>query len=183
MQLTPLGRTAIIDGEIDTLTDVQWSGAASLLIFSIASLIVFIPTACCTSKDPRYWALKTFFGSSIGVGNDCAAKRQSCMNCNKTQLHPSLTMSHATLSILRWQICRTHCSLRRWVGAIASIQLHRALYHDFLANVPVGRKKQNGFVGLESSRSLFVTARLPQCVGNSSRRRFTSKHVTHMDSC
>lgn len=54
IQLTPLGRTAIIDGEMDTFTDVQQSGAASPLIFSIASLIVFIPTACCTSEQPRY---------------------------------------------------------------------------------------------------------------------------------
>jgi hypothetical protein len=52
--LTPLGRTAIIEGEIDTFTEVQLSGAASLLIFSMASFMVFMPTACCTSLHPRY---------------------------------------------------------------------------------------------------------------------------------
>lgn len=69
---TPLGRTAIIDGEMDTLTLVQLSGAVSALTFSMASLMVFMPTACWTSQQPRYWALRTFFGSSIGVGKDCA---------------------------------------------------------------------------------------------------------------
>lgn len=53
-QLTPLGRTAIIDGEMETFTDVQHSGAASALILMMASLMVFIPTACCTSEQPRY---------------------------------------------------------------------------------------------------------------------------------
>jgi hypothetical protein len=53
-QLTPLGRTAIIDGEIDTFTDVQLSGATSPPIFMMASFIVFMPTACCTSEQPRY---------------------------------------------------------------------------------------------------------------------------------
>lgn len=50
-----------------------------------------------------------------------------------------LTMSHPALSIFCRQICRSHGSFRWWVRA-ASIQLHRPLNHDFLANVPVGEK-------------------------------------------
>lgn len=70
--LTPLGRIEITEGEIETFTDSQLSGCFSALTLSIASLITFIPTANVTSVPPRYCALSTFLGSSMGVGNDCA---------------------------------------------------------------------------------------------------------------
>jgi hypothetical protein len=65
---------AITLGEIDTFAFNQFSGGTSEMIFSIASLSTVIPTACCTSVNPKYCALSTFFGSSIGVGKDCAEK-------------------------------------------------------------------------------------------------------------
>lgn len=52
-------------------------------------------------------------------------------------------MSHSTLTIFRWQVCRTNSSLSRWVWTIASVQLHWPLNHDFLANIPIGRRNNN----------------------------------------
>lgn len=97
LQPTPLGRTAIIEGEMDTLTLVQLSGAASALTFSMASLMVFIPTACWTSQQPRYWALRTFFGSSMGVGKDCAVEGKKSMSLELYSMH-----------------CYSPCLIRRW---------------------------------------------------------------------
>lgn len=72
-------------------TTVTFSHCARLLsrsCVSMAVLITSMPVGCATSIDPKYSALSTFFGSSIGVGNDCAIKlgilrRNQWENANK----------------------------------------------------------------------------------------------------
>ena len=64
----------IIDGATATLTERHLSVGTVDTSLSIASFSISIPVARDTCVQPRYCARRTFFGSSMGVGNDWARK-------------------------------------------------------------------------------------------------------------
>ena len=64
----------IIEGATATLTAHHLSVGRVDTSLSIASLSISIPVALDTCVEPRYCARRTFFGSSMGVGNDWARK-------------------------------------------------------------------------------------------------------------
>lgn len=47
-----------------------------IVMTSMAAFSVSMPVGWFTSVEPKYWAFNTFFGSSIGVGNDCANEQK-----------------------------------------------------------------------------------------------------------
>jgi len=64
----------IMEGATATFTERHFSLGTVDISLSIASLSISIPVARDTCVEPRYCARRTFFGSSIGVGNDWAGK-------------------------------------------------------------------------------------------------------------
>ena len=73
MELTVLV-IVIVDGATATETDFQGRGFSSDTT-SIAAFNTSIPVGFVTCTTPTYWDRITFFGSSIGVGNDWAEKK------------------------------------------------------------------------------------------------------------
>lgn len=65
----------IMLGATATFTFSHWSGRELFMAASMAELSTAIPVGWATSADPKYWALSTFFGSSIGVGKDWAESK------------------------------------------------------------------------------------------------------------
>lgn len=64
----------IMEGATATFTERHFSVGTLDISLSIALLSISIPVARDTCVEPRYCARRTFFGSSIGVGNDWAKK-------------------------------------------------------------------------------------------------------------
>lgn len=62
----------IMLGATATFTFSHCSAFASPNVVSIAVFSTSMPVGWFTSSEPKYCAFSTFFGSSIGVGNDCA---------------------------------------------------------------------------------------------------------------
>lgn len=60
----------IMLGATATLTFSHCSGRELFMAASMAAFKTCMPVGWATSAEPKYWAFSTFFGSSIGVGND-----------------------------------------------------------------------------------------------------------------
>lgn len=81
--LTPCCDMEIMLGATAMLTGIQVSWGV-LDNWSIASFKVSMPVALLTWQLPRYWARRTFFGSSIGVGNDWSERKIKNVNKDVT---------------------------------------------------------------------------------------------------
>ena len=78
----------MVDGATVTYTLSQGPGLL-VMASSMAWLRVSMPLGRFTWSDPTYSAFTTFFGSSMGVGNDWAVERiDSSMECNFSSCTP-----------------------------------------------------------------------------------------------
>ena len=60
-------------GEMCTLTGIHRSSGTSIATCSTAGRRISIPPGFSTYMQPRYWHSRSFFDSSMGVGNDARA--------------------------------------------------------------------------------------------------------------
>lgn len=70
--------------------------------------------------DPRYCARNTFFGSSIGVGNDCA-ENGSTFYFSLSSIYGNLTLLDYLLTSACPFLWKRRCSVGRLVGLVARL--------------------------------------------------------------
>lgn len=113
---------------MDTFTLGHCSDGASFISFSMASFIVFIPTAWCTSVLPKYCARNTFFGSSIGVGKDCAGKQiELRVIPNNLELELNYHVAFFVDSLLANLLDELHVLLKNFLHFHQAAQTFRSL--------------------------------------------------------
>lgn len=149
----PLATTLIILGATDTFEFIQVSGAAFAIMVSIASLMTSIPVGWLTSRAPKYCAFNTFLGSSIGVGNDWAAKQNEMLICWSFR-------SPGLVNFLRW---RTHrrFSVGRSVGRVAAPPRSKLLKESPLRPLddPSSCNERSIMMRLQMSRKVLAITR------------------------
>lgn len=114
----------IMLGATATLTFRHWFNGVLDTIWSIASFNTSIPVAEVTCIEPRYCAFNTFFGSSIGVGNDCAVTiKQLSLSLSFLIWFKSINQSGWEYSLTKacpflW---KRRCSVGKLVGLVARL--------------------------------------------------------------
>lgn len=100
----------IMLGATETFTFSHCSGFVSFNVVSMAVFSTSMPVGWLTKVEPKYWAFSTFFGSSIGVGNDCANKQNAEVSISIIQIPTTF------IQIIEWEcVCVRAVMSVRWM--------------------------------------------------------------------